>query len=190
MSDREALMRAILEAPDDDAPRLIFADWLEENGWYWDATHLRQRVALPRTEELQIRAALLRGLHPLEPMPEWTRMLLGRAVVSRGFVQGVELEPMTFLEIAADLFAFQPVTQVQLIGARPKRDFWAWTWEWGLAAARDLPASHVLPKPIHDSLDRTTGPRWPTEEAAELELSRACVRYGRRLAGLPPPVLV
>ncbi|MEO2091899.1 MAG: TIGR02996 domain-containing protein [Gemmataceae bacterium] len=32
MSDRQALLKAILAAPDDDLPRLVFADWLEENG--------------------------------------------------------------------------------------------------------------------------------------------------------------
>src|SRR5439155_15011937 len=30
MSDREALLAAIRAAPDDDLPRLVYADWLEE----------------------------------------------------------------------------------------------------------------------------------------------------------------
>src|SRR3954447_17608304 len=32
MSDRDALLAAILAAPDDDLPRLVFADFLEEEG--------------------------------------------------------------------------------------------------------------------------------------------------------------
>ena len=32
MTDGEVLYRAILESPDDDSPRLVWADWLEENG--------------------------------------------------------------------------------------------------------------------------------------------------------------
>jgi uncharacterized protein (TIGR02996 family) len=32
MTDRAALLAAVLAAPDDDAPRLIYADWLTENG--------------------------------------------------------------------------------------------------------------------------------------------------------------
>jgi uncharacterized protein (TIGR02996 family) len=32
MTDREALLQTILDNPDDDLPRLIFADWLEETG--------------------------------------------------------------------------------------------------------------------------------------------------------------
>lgn len=32
MSDRDALLNTILAAPDDDQPRLVFSDWLDEHG--------------------------------------------------------------------------------------------------------------------------------------------------------------
>ena len=32
MTEEEAFLTAVCERPDDDAPRLIFADWLEERG--------------------------------------------------------------------------------------------------------------------------------------------------------------
>ena len=32
MSERETLLAAVLDAPDNDTARLVFADWLEENG--------------------------------------------------------------------------------------------------------------------------------------------------------------
>lgn len=32
MTDAEALLAAVLERPEDDIPRLVLADWLEENG--------------------------------------------------------------------------------------------------------------------------------------------------------------
>jgi uncharacterized protein (TIGR02996 family) len=32
MTSETAFLRDILEHPDDDTPRLIFADWLEDNG--------------------------------------------------------------------------------------------------------------------------------------------------------------
>src|SRR5262245_15683829 len=32
MTEREMLLRAVCENPDDDTPRLVFADWLDENG--------------------------------------------------------------------------------------------------------------------------------------------------------------
>ena len=31
MSDRDAFLRAIRESPEDDTPRLVFADWLAVN---------------------------------------------------------------------------------------------------------------------------------------------------------------
>src|SRR6516225_6153600 len=31
-TDRDALLAAICAAPDEDTPRLVFADWLDENG--------------------------------------------------------------------------------------------------------------------------------------------------------------
>ena len=32
MPDRDTFMRMIIESPDDDGPRLVYADWLEEQG--------------------------------------------------------------------------------------------------------------------------------------------------------------
>jgi uncharacterized protein (TIGR02996 family) len=188
MTDGEALMRAILEAPDDDAPRLVFADWLQENGRDGAATYIRFAVANREGVWLPLGTAALHGPHPLAGHPKkWTRdPTNGRAEVSRGFIRSIELEPAHFLRIAAELFETEPITRVQLTGTYPERVFWAGTWGWNSDAARPVPRSHVLPKVLYDSLDLTTGPRWPSVEDAERQLSRACVRYGRRLAGLSP----
>ena len=32
MTERDAFLQAIRDSPDDDTPRLVFADWLTENG--------------------------------------------------------------------------------------------------------------------------------------------------------------
>ena len=32
MSDGEALLRAVIASPDDSLPRLVYSDWLEEQG--------------------------------------------------------------------------------------------------------------------------------------------------------------
>ncbi len=44
MSEREAFMRAICDNPDDDTPRLVFADWLQENGEEDRAEFIRAQV--------------------------------------------------------------------------------------------------------------------------------------------------
>jgi uncharacterized protein (TIGR02996 family) len=44
MNERDALMRAICENPDDDTPRLVFADWLQEHGEDDRAEFIRAQV--------------------------------------------------------------------------------------------------------------------------------------------------
>lgn len=44
------LMRAIIESPDDDTPRLIFADWLEENGEEKRAEFIRVQIGLEKSK--------------------------------------------------------------------------------------------------------------------------------------------
>jgi uncharacterized protein (TIGR02996 family) len=46
VTDQAALLRAILEAPADDAPRLVYADWLEENGEHERAEFIRVQAEL------------------------------------------------------------------------------------------------------------------------------------------------
>jgi uncharacterized protein (TIGR02996 family) len=42
MTDRDALVAAVFAAPGDDLPRLVLADWLEEQGYDQDAARLRR----------------------------------------------------------------------------------------------------------------------------------------------------
>src|SRR5262245_49711218 len=56
--EREALYAAVCESPDDDAPRLVFADWLEEHGQEAWAALIRAQVGaarLPRWDPEHIR---------------------------------------------------------------------------------------------------------------------------------------
>lgn len=46
MSDHVALLMAIIANPDDDTPRLIYADWLEENGRVEEAEFIRVQCRL------------------------------------------------------------------------------------------------------------------------------------------------
>ena len=53
MTDRDALYAAILAAPDDDNPRLVYADYLDDTGVRADAIRarfIRNQVALSRAE--------------------------------------------------------------------------------------------------------------------------------------------
>src|SRR5436190_8044620 len=71
MSERQALLDAIAQAPDDDAVRLVFADWLDDHGEADRAAFIRlQCDALgrppwcPERRWLFWRAELLLRQHP------------------------------------------------------------------------------------------------------------------------------
>jgi uncharacterized protein (TIGR02996 family) len=53
MSERDALLAAILADPDEDTPRLAFADYLEENGDPHRAEFIRVQVELARLREAE-----------------------------------------------------------------------------------------------------------------------------------------
>ena len=50
MSDRDALLAAVLASPADDAPRLVYADWLDEHGEPAQAAFIRAQIDLARTD--------------------------------------------------------------------------------------------------------------------------------------------
>jgi uncharacterized protein (TIGR02996 family) len=64
MTDRDALLRAICENPDDDLPRLAFADWLDENDWPDRAAFVRAQVELARTPDWEPHAVFCRHRRP------------------------------------------------------------------------------------------------------------------------------
>jgi uncharacterized protein (TIGR02996 family) len=73
MTHDEAFLEAIREQPDDDAPRLIYADWLEEHSQPQRAEFLRVQCELgrqtegsPRWVELSVREESLRTVHERE----------------------------------------------------------------------------------------------------------------------------
>src|SRR5262245_51174460 len=82
MNHRDAFLRDIIEHPEDDAPRLIFADWLEDNGDPDRAEFIRVQCELDplsrgqaRWEELTARSMDLwsanhvRWVHELPVLP-------------------------------------------------------------------------------------------------------------------------
>ena len=50
MTDADALLRAIVRHPDDDTPRLVYADWLQENDRAEEAEFLRVQCRLAAAE--------------------------------------------------------------------------------------------------------------------------------------------
>lgn len=71
LDEREAFLRAIFDSPDDDTPRLVYADWLEEHDFPDHAGLIRIQCELskrkpgdnPMPEHYQRQAQLLRAVN-------------------------------------------------------------------------------------------------------------------------------
>ncbi|HZV05496.1 MAG TPA: TIGR02996 domain-containing protein [Gemmataceae bacterium] len=130
MNHEQAFLQAIREHPDDDAPRLIYADWLEEQGGAVRAA----RASLIR---IQCRLAELPEDDPArdaledeeadllaEYEAEWTQPLQEIAEdwrFSRGFVEHVCMNSDQLIAHAEHLFEITLLRSVQL--RVPRKDF-------------------------------------------------------------------
>jgi uncharacterized protein (TIGR02996 family) len=133
----EAFLQAILETPDDDAPRLVCADWLEEQGDAARAEFIRVQCALAGMPPADPRWPLLyRREQQLladsaeawaEPLAEWTkvrgveaardpagRWVNGRLRFERGWPEGLSMRADDFLRHAPELFRQAPLRHLWL----------------------------------------------------------------------------
>jgi uncharacterized protein (TIGR02996 family) len=109
-----AFWEAIQEAPEDDTPRLVYADWCEDHGQPERAEFIRAQIELeglavgdPRRAALEDRADDLLARHemdwlgPAEDLSDWEWQ--------RGFVERVSVPPSPTLEPARHQFERHPV---------------------------------------------------------------------------------
>jgi uncharacterized protein (TIGR02996 family) len=116
-------LEAICENPDDDVPRLVYADWLEERGD-------------PRGEFIRLQCAL--ASMPDDDERRWSLLVRERQLLwlygkgwagpvrrqvrryafRRGFVEAVTLGAADFLAQGEDLLRLAPVRQVRLLNAQ------------------------------------------------------------------------
>jgi uncharacterized protein (TIGR02996 family) len=118
---RQGFLQDILEHPDDHGPRLVYADWLDENGDPQRAEFIRVqcelarlaghdpgRDPLERREEKLLRENASRWL---EPLPPFARK---EAVFGRGFVERVTVRASLFVKHAKALFQAAPLRHASL----------------------------------------------------------------------------
>ncbi len=124
-NDGDALFRAICEQPEEDTPRLVYADWLEENGQPERAEFIRLQCeawnlcpAYPTITEARTRASVLLKGHrdrwyaELPPLP---RVQWGDLFV-RGFVDTAEVGRMDGIGATLDaLFAAAPLRHLHVM---------------------------------------------------------------------------
>jgi uncharacterized protein (TIGR02996 family) len=135
MADIEPFIRAILDRPDDNAPRLVLADYLEEQGSA-QGEYIRlqcERAGLgpgdPRREALFAREyELLRAhradwLRPMLELLEPTRRYPGRVVQNvefrRGLVESIRIGAEAFAVHGPRLMAMAPARELCLVSDGP-----------------------------------------------------------------------
>jgi uncharacterized protein (TIGR02996 family) len=117
----DAFLSAVIEAPDEDAPRLVYADWLDENGQAERAELIRVQCELARTEPWTPRHAELSARQKtlLSPanVEAWAVPLGFHPYPNnfhRGFVERDCFAPSRFLELAPAVFDRAPLRQVDM----------------------------------------------------------------------------
>jgi uncharacterized protein (TIGR02996 family) len=212
MDRRDAFLQAILENPHEDTHRLVYADWLEENG---DA---------PRARFIRWQCRG-RFTHPYPACrwrqwfdPWWTGKTCRRQVwdegpllylmrvregadtvqsmsVTRGFVARVKMSRAVFWRHAGELFHRHPITEVCFSDAEPFLAYRGSVWAWsGSDSPGDEPPqlSRVpfdwlveLSRQPGAVLDSVTWVGFSTRAEAKLALSNVIVARLRKQIGLP-----
>ena len=121
MTDGDALRRAVVADPDDDTPRLIYADWLDEHGDPDRAAFIRAQVEAARAEPFgpSARAAADQADRLLtRHRASWADHLGDRVLgceFVRGFVGQVTVDARTFPDHAGFIAAAEPVQAVRVV---------------------------------------------------------------------------
>jgi uncharacterized protein (TIGR02996 family) len=121
--DLEPFLQRIRAYPDDDAPRLILADWLEEQGGESAARaqFIRVQIALaglkssdPRRDGLIAAERALLEQHHQQWEAPFRRLATG-LIFRRGFVEELNVDARDFVRHAHDLFAAGPIRHLHLL---------------------------------------------------------------------------
>jgi len=242
MTEQQALLRAVLEDPEDDTVRLAYADWLDENpgtmtcpackpyadakNWvpghtpnpysrpYWQpCSRCKATTVVPdgRAHQAEfIRRQILNSKRARDRMwnekfrkaahnagHEWAEEWLRgdtQGLHRRGFISEITTVVSRFLLHAEAWFSAYPITVVQFedldssVGGVSSPGWYRWGEERTIE-----PEADDVPEKLWDGLAATGIGRpdysglwywYDSAEDADLALSKACVAYGRKLAGL------
>ena len=153
MSERDALLTAVCTNPEDDTPRLVFADWLDEHDEVVRAEFIRLQIELEglpdgkKKQKLQAREKTLldkygdawseslkpyfayyyRGTYAYHYAPP--------VVFRRGFVETIAMDVNTFLDRGYEVFALAPIRGLRIQDAQSLDN---------LAGCEDLLRLHAL----------------------------------------------
>jgi uncharacterized protein (TIGR02996 family) len=121
---RDALLQDVCEHPDDDAPRLVFADWLDDHGEHRRAEFIRLQVALAGMDEYDQKRpdlldrewellAVYRKRWQPGPSSPLGKHFYGSAF-RRGFFARIELPAAILLEHGDELLDEWPLEELKI----------------------------------------------------------------------------
>ena len=125
-----ALLRSICATPADDLPRLVYADWLEENGRSERAEFIRLQIGLSEYWPLSAhkkradRIEELFNAHKLswlQEIPKWARYRsyshITSANYSRGFIRDLCINTSPFLQFGWQVLDRIPLQTISFVNA-------------------------------------------------------------------------
>ncbi len=206
LSRKAAFLAEIIVHPDDDAPRLIYADYLDEHGESEHAAFIRvqielahaipeempERIAELRRRELELLAEdgrLCGAFHCYFSTPEgqgfWLDDDCFHAVWHRGFIESVNCTCAAWLAHGPGVVRAAPVKTVRLLDRKPipipaGLPLLTGGYDWVVPFA-DVPSS--IPECIARHLTIFSD-FWLTHEAAHAALSSAALAWARTAARL------
>ena len=162
MTDLEAVYAAILDEPDDDTHRLVYADALDDRGALCD-----------KSRALEIRAAIL---HPSGPFGQGESYSNGIELVwRRGFPDETRSSTDAWKGHGRHLVREHPIRAVRLTDKRPiQTGANIWYWQIGNSRPSEVPAWLLDRAPF-----RWTDRRHPTADLAHADLSDLCLAWAR-----------
>ena len=211
MTDGDLLRAAVLSQPDEDTPRLAYADWLDEVGGEREVAYagfIRRQIADP-DEVIRLAGGdsycanggstqLFRVPAYRDKTPEGHRETW---FIRRGFVDHVEVSLKGLMQNAPELFR-EPVTGVELRDRQPQTaNGGRFRWWVSSMSFREYPTSstwtvrawlpselaEVCRKPveaIHHGRN-VIEVLFDTHELAEQTLEKTALRWGRQQLTLP-----
>jgi uncharacterized protein (TIGR02996 family) len=127
MTDGDALRAAVAADPDEDLPRLMYADWLDENDQPDRAAFVRAQIEAARQEPFSpaARAAAARAETLLaRHRYEWSKHLSYSVEIgfSRGFIERIHVHAARFPHVADAVFSAEPVRMLRIVRPRTRED--------------------------------------------------------------------
>jgi uncharacterized protein (TIGR02996 family) len=122
MTHQDAFLADILAHPDDDAPRLVYADWLDDHGDEPRAEFIRLQCRLATLApheaawaDLDLRARDLLAAHRRAWLPPDLVLQAADGTFRRGFVEDIDIEVGPFLQHGDALLRAAPLRHVRFL---------------------------------------------------------------------------